>query len=212
MSSCGAATQQCLLFSRFPLSTHDAEPSPGLGTGKAGMRVPAPWTLGGGGGSFVGRLPTSRVGHQGVVVKDELRERWEESYWQDGLFLRNLEGMQGRIRWAPPPPLPKCPGRTLQGCVLARGGAGLGSEAAVRGQGSVLDGTLSLQFHLLTPEHLAPLVRNSTITVSCFRVKYFSPFSTMVIEPIRSIEHVGDRIIITNRITIEHSSRKASTR
>lgn len=124
MSSCGAATQQCLLFSPFPLSTHDAEPSPGLGTGKEGMRVPAPWTLGGGGGSFVGRLPTSRVGHQGVVVKDELRERWEESYWQDGIFLRNLEGMQGRIQWTPPPPLPKCPGRTLQGCVLARGGGG----------------------------------------------------------------------------------------
>lgn len=70
------------------------------------------------------------------------------------------------------------------GLPACAGGAGLGSEAAVHGQGSVLDGTLSLQFHRLTPEHLAPLVRNSTITVSCFRVKNFSPFSTMVIEPI----------------------------
>lgn len=107
---------------------------------------------------------------------------------------------------------PSAPGAHCRAACSRGVGAGLGSEAAVRGQGSVLDGTLSLQFHLLTPEHLAPLVRNSTITVSCFRVKYFYPFSTMVIEPIRSIEHVGDRIIITNRITIEHSSRKASTR
>ena len=36
------------------------------------------------------RYHTSCMGHQRVVMKDELAERREESYRQDGIFLRDL--------------------------------------------------------------------------------------------------------------------------
>lgn len=79
----------------MPLFTHDTEQSSEPGTDEVGMKVPPHSFLGTGlGEGQLYRHHTSCVGHQRVVMKDKLRERWEESYWQDGIFLRNLEGMQ----------------------------------------------------------------------------------------------------------------------
>lgn len=71
------------------MSTHDTQQSPGLSLNEVGLRVPTP-PLGTGMGVQVCGLHTSCMGHQRVVMKDELAERWEESYWQEGIFLCNL--------------------------------------------------------------------------------------------------------------------------
>ena len=57
---------------------------------EVGMRVPTLLPGHWGGGRQLSRNHTFSVGHQRVVMKDELTERREESYWQDGVFLRNL--------------------------------------------------------------------------------------------------------------------------
>lgn len=54
------------------------------------MRVPTLLPGHWGGGGQLCRNRTFSVGHQRVVMKDELTERREESCWQDGVFLRNL--------------------------------------------------------------------------------------------------------------------------
>jgi hypothetical protein len=53
------------------------------------MRVPTLLLAHRVGGGICGHH-TSGVGHQRVVMKDELAERREESYWQDGILLCNL--------------------------------------------------------------------------------------------------------------------------
>lgn len=73
----------------IPLSTHDGEQSLGLGINEVGMRVPTMLPGHRAGGKLC-MHHTSSAGHQRVVMKDELTERWEESYWQDGIFLCNL--------------------------------------------------------------------------------------------------------------------------
>jgi hypothetical protein len=61
----------------------------GPGTHEVGMRVPTLLLAHRVGGGICGHH-TSGVGHQRVVMKDELAERREESYWQDGILLCNL--------------------------------------------------------------------------------------------------------------------------
>lgn len=46
--------------------------------------------LGTGMGAQVCRHHTSCMGHQRVIMKDELAERREKSYWQDGILLGDL--------------------------------------------------------------------------------------------------------------------------
>lgn len=68
---------------------HDAQTSPGLSLKEVGLRVPR-LPLGTGMGAQVCRHHTSCMGHQRVIMKDELAERREKSYWQDGILLGDL--------------------------------------------------------------------------------------------------------------------------
>lgn len=61
----------------------------GLSIHEVGLRVPT-LALGTGVGAQVCGHHTSCMGHQRIVMKDELTEQREKSYWQDGIFLCDL--------------------------------------------------------------------------------------------------------------------------